>query len=126
LSERGARQLEIIQRAVDDVAQTLRAWASSIAARAAGLARAGGLNKLVPQVVDLTRARWSDMALQRGAAIDVRTELRTSAADRGGRKPDPRRAGESRVQRGGRDAEGGRSRIRTAARRAEGRPCCSK
>ena len=36
------------------------------------------LNKLVPQVVDLTRARWADMALQRGAAIDVRTELAAS------------------------------------------------
>jgi CheY-like chemotaxis protein len=33
------------------------------------------LNKLVRQVVDLTRARWSDMVQQRGAAIDVRLEL---------------------------------------------------
>ena len=27
------------------------------------------------QVVDLTRARWSDMAQQRGIAIEMRTEL---------------------------------------------------
>src|SRR5581483_861232 len=33
------------------------------------------LNHLVTQVLDLTRARWSDMAHQRGIAIDVRTEL---------------------------------------------------
>jgi CheY-like chemotaxis protein/anti-sigma regulatory factor (Ser/Thr protein kinase) len=33
------------------------------------------LNKLVGQVIALTRARWSDMAQQRGAAIEVRTEL---------------------------------------------------
>jgi CheY-like chemotaxis protein/anti-sigma regulatory factor (Ser/Thr protein kinase) len=32
-------------------------------------------NELVRQVVDLTRARWSDMPLQRGIAIDLRTEL---------------------------------------------------
>ena len=33
------------------------------------------LNRLIPQVVDLTRARWSDMPQQRGAVIDVRMEL---------------------------------------------------
>jgi signal transduction histidine kinase/ActR/RegA family two-component response regulator len=33
------------------------------------------LNALVPQVVELTRARWSDMPQQRGAAIAVVTEL---------------------------------------------------
>jgi CheY-like chemotaxis protein/anti-sigma regulatory factor (Ser/Thr protein kinase) len=33
------------------------------------------LNQLTQQVVDLTRARWSDMPQQRGAVIDVRMEL---------------------------------------------------
>ena len=33
------------------------------------------LNDLVPQVVDLTRARWSDMPQQRGIVIRVNTEL---------------------------------------------------
>ena len=33
------------------------------------------INRLVQQVVDLTRARWSDMAQQRGIAIEMRTEL---------------------------------------------------
>jgi CheY-like chemotaxis protein len=33
------------------------------------------MNSLVPQVVDLTRARWSDMAQQRGIAIEMCTEL---------------------------------------------------
>jgi PAS domain S-box-containing protein len=51
LSPRARSQLEIIQRAVDDIAQTV--------------ARMG----------EFTRARWSDMAQQRGAAIEVRTEL---------------------------------------------------
>ena len=33
------------------------------------------LNALVLQVIELTRARWSDMAQQRGIAIEMRTEL---------------------------------------------------
>jgi CheY-like chemotaxis protein len=33
------------------------------------------MNAIVQQVVDLTRARWSDMAQQRGIAIEMRTEL---------------------------------------------------
>ena len=33
------------------------------------------LNALVPQVVELTRARWADMPHLRGAAIETRTEL---------------------------------------------------
>lgn len=33
------------------------------------------LNELVPQVVELTRARWSDMQQQRGIVITVSTEL---------------------------------------------------
>jgi CheY-like chemotaxis protein/anti-sigma regulatory factor (Ser/Thr protein kinase) len=33
------------------------------------------MNRLVPQVVQLTRARWSDMAQRRGIAIEMRTEL---------------------------------------------------
>jgi CheY-like chemotaxis protein/anti-sigma regulatory factor (Ser/Thr protein kinase) len=33
------------------------------------------LNDLIPQVVDLTQARWSDMPQQRGITIAVKTEL---------------------------------------------------
>jgi len=33
------------------------------------------MNLLVQQVADLTRARWSDMAQQRGIAIEMRLEL---------------------------------------------------
>src|SRR5258708_30920622 len=33
------------------------------------------LNELVRQVIDLTRARWSDMPQQQGTVIDVRSEL---------------------------------------------------
>jgi len=37
------------------------------------------LNELVQQVVELTRARWSDMPHQRGIVIDVHTELESES-----------------------------------------------
>ena len=76
LSERGRSQLEIIQRAVDDIAQTVARMGEFYRLREPQLTLMPvDLNKLVGQVVDLTRARWSDMAQQRGAAIDMRMEL---------------------------------------------------
>jgi PAS domain S-box-containing protein len=76
LSERARGHLEIIQRAVDDVAQTVARMGEFYRQREPQLALVPvNLNKLVRQVVDLTRARWSDMALQRGVAIEMRLEL---------------------------------------------------
>jgi PAS domain S-box-containing protein len=76
LSERGRSQLEIIQRAVDDIAQTVARMGEFYRLREPQLSLIPvDLNKLVGQVVDLTRARWSDMAQQRGAAIEMRTHL---------------------------------------------------
>jgi len=76
LSERGRSQLEIIQRAVDDIAQTVARMGEFYRQREPQVSLLPvDLNKLVGQVIALTRARWSDMAQQRGAAIDVRTEL---------------------------------------------------
>jgi PAS domain S-box-containing protein len=76
LSERGRKQLEIIQRAVDDVAQTVSRMGEFYRAREPQVSLVPvDLNKLVRQVLDLTRARWSDMVQQRGASIDVRLEL---------------------------------------------------
>jgi PAS domain S-box-containing protein len=76
LTERGRSQLEIIQRAVDDIAQTVARMGEFYRQREPQLTLIPvDLNKLVGQVIDLTRARWSDMAQQRGAAIDMRTEL---------------------------------------------------
>ena len=79
LSDRARGHLEIIQRAVDDVAQTVSRMGEFYRLREpqASLVPVE-LNKLVQQVIDLTRARWADMAQQRGAAIDVRTELEAS------------------------------------------------
>jgi signal transduction histidine kinase/ActR/RegA family two-component response regulator len=78
LSERGRKQLEIVQRAVDDVAQTVSRMGEFYRAREPQLSLVPvDLNKIVNQVLDLTRARWSDMVQQRGFAIDVRLDLAT-------------------------------------------------
>ena len=73
----GARgQLETIQRAIDDVAQTVARMREFYRPREPRLTLVPvDMNTIVQQVVDLTRARWSDMAQQRGIAIAMRTEL---------------------------------------------------
>ena len=76
LTDRGRSQLEIIQRAVDDIAQTVARMGEFYRQREPQLMLIPvDLNKLVGQVIDLTRARWSDMAQQRGVVIDMRPEL---------------------------------------------------
>jgi PAS domain S-box-containing protein len=76
LSPRARGHLEIIQRAVDDVAQTVQRMGEFYRQREPQLHLVPvELNKLVRQVIDLTRARWSDMAQQRGANIDLQPEL---------------------------------------------------
>ena len=75
LTERGRKQLEIIQRAVDDVAQTVARMGEFYRTREPESAlSAVDLNLLAEQVIDLTRARWSDMAHQRGAVIALKLE----------------------------------------------------
>ena len=76
LSERGRKQLEIIQRAVDDLAQTVARMGEFYRVREPQVSLVPvDINNLVRQVLDLTRARWSDMVQQRGLAIDLRLEL---------------------------------------------------
>jgi PAS domain S-box-containing protein len=76
LSSRARSQLEIIQRAVDDIAQTVARMGEFYRQRDLQQPLAPvDLNALVHQVIALTRARWSDMAQQRGTAIEMRTEL---------------------------------------------------
>ena len=76
LSPRGRSQLETIQRAIEDLAETvarMREFYRPRDAQAASVRVA--LNPLVDQVVELTRARWRDMPQQAGTAIDVAIEL---------------------------------------------------
>ena len=76
LSPRARGQLETIQRAIDDVAQTVARMREFYRQREAQMTLLPvDMNAIVQQVVDLTRARWSDMAQQRGIAIEMRTEL---------------------------------------------------
>jgi signal transduction histidine kinase/ActR/RegA family two-component response regulator len=75
LDEKTRGQLETVQRAIGDVAQTV--------ARMGEFYRQGetrtslapvGVNTVLRQLPDLTRARWSDLAQARGAAISMRVE----------------------------------------------------
>ncbi len=76
LSEPGRRSLEVIQRAVHDVAATVARMREFYRHREPQLTLMPvDLKQLVPQVVELTRARWSDMPQQRGVVINLRTEL---------------------------------------------------
>jgi len=68
--------LEVVHRAINDVAQTVSRMREFYRAREPQQALLPvDLNALVLQVLDLTRARWSDMTQRRGVAINVRTDL---------------------------------------------------
>jgi len=76
LSHRGREALTTIARSIDDVAATVARMRDFYRQREGALPMiAMNLNRMVQQVVDLTRARWSDMPQQRGIAIQVRTDL---------------------------------------------------
>jgi len=76
LSARARQYLETIQRAVDDVAHTVARMKDFYRQREPQLDLVPvHVNNLVQHVVDLTRARWSDMPMQRGIVIRVVTEL---------------------------------------------------
>jgi signal transduction histidine kinase/DNA-binding response OmpR family regulator len=72
LSPRAREYLPIVLRAIDDVAATVARMREFYRSRDAQLALVPvELNKLVEQVIDLTRARWSDMPQQRGVVIEM-------------------------------------------------------
>jgi PAS domain S-box-containing protein len=76
LSPRARDQLETIQRAIEDVAQTVARMREFYRQRDTQLGLIPvDLNRLVLHVVELTRARWSDMAQQRGVVIETKTDL---------------------------------------------------
>ncbi|HVW72915.1 MAG TPA: PAS domain-containing protein [Rhizomicrobium sp.] len=68
--------LEIVGRVIKDVSATVGRMRDFYRRGEPETAlQAVNLNELVPQVVELTRARWSDMPQQRGIVITVVTEL---------------------------------------------------
>jgi PAS domain S-box-containing protein len=76
LSPRARDCLEQIDRAISDVASTVARMREFYRQREPQMAfTTVQLNQLVRQVLELTRARWSDMAQQRGTVIDAREEL---------------------------------------------------
>jgi DNA-binding response OmpR family regulator len=93
LSTRTREYLEIIQRAIDDVAHTAGRLREFYRTREAGLSLAPvDLNRIVRQVVELTRARWSDIPQQRGIVIDVRMDLAPDLQTVGGIESEIREA----------------------------------
>jgi PAS domain S-box-containing protein len=76
LSKRTHEYLETTQRAIEDVAHTVGRLSEFSRQREPQLMLlAVDVNRLVEQVMALTRARWSDMPQQRGIVIRVRAEL---------------------------------------------------
>jgi PAS domain S-box-containing protein len=76
LSPQGRGQLQIIQRAIGDVAQTVARMREFYRQRESQSALIPvQANRLVQQVLDLTRARWNDMPQQRGVVVEMRAEL---------------------------------------------------
>jgi len=76
LSASMRQYLETVQRSVDDVVHTVGRLKEFSRRREPELRLAPvHLNRLVEQVVELTRARWSSMPLQRGVVVQPRMEL---------------------------------------------------
>jgi signal transduction histidine kinase/CheY-like chemotaxis protein len=76
LSPRTRAYLETTQRAIDDVAHTVGRMREFYRQREPQLILMPvDLNAMVKQVLDLTRARWSDMPQQRGIVIQMSTIL---------------------------------------------------
>ena len=76
LSPTARGHLQIIHRAIGDVAQTVARMREFYRQREPQMTLLPvDLNSVVQQVVELTRARWSDMAQRRGIAIEMRTEV---------------------------------------------------
>jgi signal transduction histidine kinase/ActR/RegA family two-component response regulator len=73
LSPEARDRLVTIQRAIDDVAQTVARMREFYRPREPALRLADvDLNRLAQQIVELTRARWSDQPQQRGIMIELK------------------------------------------------------
>ncbi|MDB4793601.1 ATP-binding protein [Methylacidiphilales bacterium] len=76
LSPRARDYLGTIQHAIDDVAQTVSRMKEFYRQREPQLTLAPvQVSRLIQQVIDLSRARWSDMPQQRGVFVKMETEL---------------------------------------------------
>lgn len=82
LSERARGYLVTIQRAIEDVAETVSRMREFYRPREPELVLSTvACNKMIEQVVSLTRARWSDLPQQRGVVIQLSTDLSPELPD---------------------------------------------
>ncbi|HEX3844301.1 MAG TPA: response regulator [Steroidobacteraceae bacterium] len=82
LSAEARDRLLTIQRAIDDVAQTVARMREFYRPREPEVElTAVELNPLVQQVIDLTRARWSDQPQRRGIMIELNAALAADLPD---------------------------------------------
>jgi signal transduction histidine kinase/ActR/RegA family two-component response regulator/uncharacterized membrane protein affecting hemolysin expression len=82
LSERARGYLTTIQRAIDDVARTVARMREFYREREAQLTLARvEVNSAIRQVVELTQPRWSDLPQQRGAMVELKTNLADQLPD---------------------------------------------
>jgi len=76
LSERDREHLETIRQAIDDVAQTVGRLREFYRPRdTLPLHHRVNIKQLIQQVIDLTRARWSDIPQERGVVINLETDI---------------------------------------------------
>jgi signal transduction histidine kinase len=82
LSPEARDRLVTIQRAIDDVAQTVARMREFYRPREPELEQSDvELNQLVRQVIELTRARWSDQPQRRGIMIELKPKLASDLLD---------------------------------------------
>lgn len=76
LSAQGRRQIATIQRAIENVADTVARMREFGRVRETQLLlEQVDLNALLTQVIDMTRARWYDLPQRQGVVIELRTQL---------------------------------------------------
>jgi signal transduction histidine kinase/response regulator RpfG family c-di-GMP phosphodiesterase len=93
LSDRARSYLGTIQRAIEDVAQTVSRMREFYRPREPQLISTRiCLNRLVGQVVEFTRARWRDVPQQHGIVIDLDQQLAADLPDIMGAEGDIRDA----------------------------------
>src|SRR5262249_53711991 len=76
LDDETREYLMLIQRAIDDVGNTITRMRLFYGPRETELPlSAVDVNALIKQVVDLTRARWKDIPQERGLVVALKSEL---------------------------------------------------
>lgn len=78
LNERSRQQLEVVQRAIDDVANTVSRMREFYRREDSSRNHVPlELNRVAQHAIELTQARWRNMAQERGAYIEVRRDFAT-------------------------------------------------